>query len=332
MKKYIHITLIAILSISCQVDNIGPILDSEVDLIFFMTDGIDVAENSTEDIVVELGSIKGGNSATLTLGGTAVRDENYTLSDDLNISFTEGIYTARITISLIDNLLPEDDHTIILSLPEGQGYSESNRREFIINIINNEVSSGIVVVPISASNDDVEEGETGPLDFDSSDLELGEFDTGGTPDRGLQTIGLRFNGITIPANAKINAANIQFTTDTPGSGPVELTIYGENTGDATAYVDVDFNVSTREKTTANAVWSVPPWLAEGDNGAAQKTVDLATVVQEIVSRPDWSSDNSINFIMVHTGVSVGVTDNDVGREAVTFDDGSAPVLTIDWEL
>lgn len=332
MKKYINTILIALLSISCQVDNIGPVLDSEIDLIFFMEDGIDVAENSTEDIVVEIGSIKGGNSALLTVGGTAVEGTDYTLSGDLNLSFAEGIYSTSITISLIDNLNPEDDHTIILSLPEGQGYSENYRREFTVNIINNEVSSGTVVVPISATNDDVEEGATGPLDFDSSDLELGEFDTGGTPDRGLQTIGLRFNGIAIPANATITAASIQFTTDTPGSGDAELTIYGENIGNATEYIDENFNVSSRAKTTANAVWAIPPWLAAGDNGAAQKTVDLSGVVQEIVNRADWEADNSINFIMVHTGVSVGVTANDAGREAETFDGSDAPILTIVWEL
>ncbi|MEO9803854.1 MAG: hypothetical protein ABJF04_11425 [Reichenbachiella sp.] len=332
MRKYIHIILIVILSVSCQVDNIGPVLDSNIDLIFFMEDGIDVNENSTEPILVEIGSIKGGNSAQLTLGGTAVEGTDYTVTGDLNLSFAEGIYSTSISISLIDNLNPDDDNTIIVSLPEGQGYSENSRREFVVNIINNEVSSGTVVSAISASNDDVEEGATGPLDFDSSDLELGEFDTGGTPDRGLQTIGLRFNGIAIPANVTITSASIQFTTDTPGSGAAELTIYGENVGNATEYIDVDFDVSNRPKTTANAVWAIPEWLAAGDKGAAQKTVDLSAIVQEIVNRADWTADNSINFIMVHTGVSVGVTANDAGREAETFDGSDAPVLTIDWEL
>ncbi|MEO9872623.1 hypothetical protein [Ekhidna sp.] len=335
MKKYIYILFAAFASISCEVDNIGPLLN-DLDIIFFVEDEVSVKEDQSTDVIVELNSIKGGNSATLTLGGTAVEGVDYTIVGGLDITFPEGIFTASIAITLIDNLNPDDDHAIILSLPEGQGYSDSTKREFIVNIINNEVSSGTVVSAISTTNDDVEEGATGPLDFDSSDLELGEFDTGGTPDRGLQTIGLRFNNIDIPANATITSASIQFTTDTPGSGDAELTIYGENVGNSTEFVDEDFNVSTRDRTTANTVWSIPVWVAEGDKSDAQRTADLSAIVQEIVNRDDWSAQNNMSFIMIHTGISAGVTSNDAGREAETVDgtdDGvDAPVLTIEWEI
>lgn len=335
MKKYIFLALITILSISCETDNIGPLL-TDLDVIFFLEDGMEISENSTDDIVVEIGSTKGGNSALLTLGGTATQGVDYTVTGDLNLSFAEEVYNTSITISLIDNLNPEDDHTLIVSLPEGQGYSANNRREFIVNILNNEVSSGIIVNAISATNDDVEEGETGQMGLDSSDLEFGEFDTSGTPDFGIQTIGLRFNGIEIPANATINSASIQFTADNTGSDPVELTIYGENVGSAAEYSSADFNVTSRSKTTSNAVWEVPQWLVGGEKGASQKTVDLSAVIQEIVSRPDWTPSNSINIIMEHSGPSIGVTSSSGGREAETFDgtEGGvdAPILTIDWEI
>lgn len=335
MKNITYILFAAFTTISCEVDNIGPLLD-DLDIIFFLEDGVSVREDQSTDVIVELSSTKGGNSATLSLGGTAVEGVDYTVNGGLDITFPEGVYSTSVSISLIDNLNPEDDHTIILSLPEGQGYSAENRREFTINIVNDEVSGGTVVSAISTTNDDVEEGATGPIDFDSSDLELGEFDTGGTPDRGLQTIGLRFNNIAIPANATIKSASIQFTTDTPGDGQAEMTIFGENVGNSTEFIDVDFNVSSRAKTTSSSVWSIPVWVAEGDKTEAQQTSDLSAIVQEIVNRSDWSVENSISFIMTHTGPSEGVTANDAGREAETIDGTGggvdAPVLTIIWEI
>ncbi len=335
MKKYIYIILVAIVALSCEVDNIGPILDDDIDRIFFDTDSIGRFENDPNDIVVRVSSIKPGRSTTITLGGTAVRDVDYVLTGDLNLSFGESgdaAYNQYLFISLIDNSAGDDDKTIILSLPSGQGLSETNRRELIISIVNNDVSSGTVEVPISATNDDVEEGQfDGALDFDSSDLELGEYDTGGTPDRGLQTIGLRFNNIQIPQNVNILSASIQFTADNTGSDPVQLTIYAENIGNAPEYANA-FGVTSRDRTTANAVWNVPPWLTVGESGAPQKTLDLSAVVQEVLDRDDWQAGNSINFIMEHSGPSVGVTSNSGGREAETFDGTAAPVLIIDWEL
>lgn len=335
MKKYIYIVLAVIGGLSCEVDNIGPVLDDNIDRIFFDVDSIGRFENDPEPILVRVSSIKPGRSTIITLGGTAIRDVDYILTGDLNLSFGESgdaAYNQNLSISLIDNSAGEDDKTITLSLPTGQGLSETNRRELTISIINNDVSSGTIEVPISATNDDVEEGQVdGALDFDSSDLELGEFDTGGTPDRGLQTIGLRFNNIQIPQNVNILSAAIQFTADNTGSNPVQLTIYGENIGNAPEYAN-DFGVTNRDKTVANAVWNVPPWLMTGESGIAQKTLDLSALVQEIADRGDWGAGNSINFILEHSGPSVGVISNADGREAETFDGTAAPILIIDWEL
>ncbi len=181
--------------------------------------------------------------------------------------------------------------------------------------------------------DDVEEASsTGMIDGSSSDLELGEFDTTGDPDYGLQTIGLRFENVTIDPGASILGAAIQFTCDATGAGPVQLTIYGENIGDSPIFEeDVQYTVTSRSRTSANAVWDVLPWLNVGDSGVEQRTVDLYEIVQEIIDRGDWVSGNNMTFILEHSGPSIGVTDSDNGREAEAGDDDDSAILKIIYE-
>ena len=45
----------------------------------------------------------------------------------------------------------------------------------------------------------------------------------------------------------------------------------------------DFNISTREKTDASVAWSPVDWESN-ESGPAQQTVDLSTIVQEIINR------------------------------------------------
>ena len=191
-----------------------------------------------------------------------------------------------------------------------------------------------LTVLISADEDDVEEGaNNGAIALTSSDLELGEYDTW-TQDgieQGLQTIGLRFNSITIPASATIVEAYIQFTCDKEGALDAEMTFYGENVGNSAVYDETPYGVTSRTKTTANAVWVIPEWVAAGDAGDAQKTVDLASIVQEIVNRGDWASGNSMNFIMEPSGSSLGVTDPDGGREAEAGVGDDSATLVIIYE-
>lgn len=192
-----------------------------------------------------------------------------------------------------------------------------------------------LVVEITESGDDVEEGAlNGAMALSSSDLEIGEYDTW-TQDgveQGVQTLGLRFNAIDIPATANILSASIQFTCDATGAEPVEMTIYGEAVGNASAFTETPYDVSSRTKTTENVVWNVPEWINEGDAGVAQQTVDLNNIVQEIVSREDWVPGNSMVFILAPSGISTTVTSSSAGREAEAIDGSAASVLTIIYEM
>lgn len=214
---------------------------------------------------------------------------------------------------------------------------ESNGLPFTV------VESLTLVVPLSSDLDDAEEGAlNGAMALESSDLELGEYDTwtqtdpntGLEVEQGVQVIGVRFNNISIPAGATILSATIQFECDATGSEDVELTIFGEKSTNAAAYEDHPalYNISNRTKTTASAVWSVAPWLNVGDRGLAQRTVDLSDILTEIIGQSGWSSGNSISFIMVPSGPSIGYTESSGGREAEADVGDDAAELTIIYDI
>ncbi|GAA3617596.1 IPT/TIG domain-containing protein [Flavivirga amylovorans] len=248
-------------------------------------------------------------------------------ANDNNVSFngTSFALVVSATTTQLVVIVPSDATTGPISV-EIESLLAVSSTPFTID-------STTLVYTINSVEDDVEEAVDGRMTLDSADLELGEFDTFGTPDVGLQKIGLRFNGVMLPSNATILNASIQFVADqTPGSNPTEMTIYGEAIGDALPYTDVINNLSDRTLTTSSAIWSIPPWNGT-EAGPNQQTVDISNIIREIRDLGDWASGNSMNFIFEATGVSAGATANNVGREAETYDDanpqeGARLIITI----
>lgn len=192
----------------------------------------------------------------------------------------------------------------------------------------------LTVTPIRDGDDDVEEvafnpdpvppgDSVGTMDLGSSDLELGETSS----DDGVQHIGLRFNLIGIPSGVTITNANIQFESDTNGSNPVEYIIYGEAVGNSEPFEDRLNNITNRSLTSSNIVWNIPGWNRD-DKGPEQLTVDISSIIQEIIDRDDWVPANSITIIMLASGVSLEATTRSGGREAKTFNDDAAPELLL----
>jgi len=272
--------------------------------------------------ITSISPVRGKIGDVVTITGT---DFSSTPSD--NIVKFNGVQ-ASVSVSTTTS--------ITTSVPAGAATGE-------VTVTRDRESNGLLFevfeshsfsVPITESWDDVEEGAlNGAMANESSDLEIGEYDTWtqNEIEQGVQTLGLRFNNIDIPANANILSANIQFTCDDTGSDPCEMTIYGENVGNALPFTEDFYNVTTRAKTQENVVWSVPPWLNTGDAGAAERTSDIASIVQAIVNRSDWSGGNSMVFIFSPSGVSLGVTSNSAGREAEAIDGTAVSVLTIIYE-
>jgi PKD repeat protein len=172
---------------------------------------------------------------------------------------------------------------------------------------------------ISAGSDDVEEGVSGTVYNNSTDLEL-VYDSYNS--QGDQLVGLRFTNLSIPQGAFITSAYIQFTCDEASSASTSLTIRGEASDNSAAFTTANFNVSSRSTTSSNIAWLPPAWSTVGQASAAQRTPDISALVAEIVSRPGWTSGNSLSLIVIGTGARIA--------EAYEGSSTLAPELVINY--
>ena len=175
-----------------------------------------------------------------------------------------------------------------------------------------------VEVRVSASSDDAEERASGSTNLTSSDLEL-VFDAGGN-----QTVGLRFNQLAIPQGATILNAHVLFKSDETNSVATSLTIQGEAADNTVTFASTDGNITLRPRTTAAVDWSPLPWTIRKETGPDQQTPDIRSVIQEIVSRLDWTSGNSLVIIISGTGERTAESFNGVPAEA--------PMLHVEYTM
>ncbi len=181
------------------------------------------------------------------------------------------------------------------------------------------VSTGNVIVRVRVASgpDDVEESATGLMYLDSTDLEL-------VYDGENQVIGLRFNGVNLPRNAVIVNAYVQFKVDETPSTATTLTIRGEASPNAAAFTTATQNASSRTLTAASVNWIPLVWLTVSAAGPAQRTPNLAPVIQQIISLPGWGSGNSIVLVITGSGKRV--------VEAFEGNAAGAPLLVIEYNL
>ncbi len=177
--------------------------------------------------------------------------------------------------------------------------------------------AGTIEVRVNAGTDDAEEKSTGSVSLTSSDLEL-------TVDNSnQQVVGLRFNSLNLPQGATIQNAYLQFQADESGSNPTTLVIHGHAINNAPTFTSTNGNVSSRTKTNASVPWSPAPWN-KGDAGSAQRTPNIASVIQEVISRPGWSAGNSLAVIVTGTGTRTAESYNAVPA--------SAPLLHVEYSV
>ncbi|MGD9049251.1 MAG: hypothetical protein PVF77_14430, partial [Anaerolineae bacterium] len=177
------------------------------------------------------------------------------------------------------------------------------------------LDAAIVEVRVAASSDDAEEAADGEVDLSSSDLEL-------VFERSLQTVGMRFNGVELPQGAEIVHAYLQFQVDETTSEATSLTIQGQDVGHAETFTSASGDISSRSRTAASVAWSPAPWPTRGEAGPDQRSPNIASVIQEIVDRPGWSSGNSLAIIVTGTGKRVA--------EAYDGDPAGAPLLHVEY--
>ncbi len=185
---------------------------------------------------------------------------------------------------------------------------------------------GLVAIPtvigntleirVSAGSDDAEERNPTDISLTSSDLEL-------TIDTSVnQMVGMRFNGITIPPGATITNAYIQFQVDETSNTTTNLTIQGQSIDNAPTFTNSNGNISNRTLTGSAVPWSPSDWTSVGDAGLAQRTPDIALVIQEIVGLTGWANGNSMVIIITGAGRRVA--------ESYNGQAGAAPLLHVEY--
>jgi hypothetical protein len=238
---------------------------------------IDLAASASLDGTV---TDDGNPSGTLTTTWTKVSGPGTVTFANANAVDTTatfslaGSYVVRLTAN-DGQLSASDDAAITVTTSGGGGDS--------------------VDVRVAAASDDAEQAPSGSVDTGSSDLELV------ADGSAIQTVGLRFANVAIPPGAAIESAWIQFMADETSSDATALTIQGEAADNAAPFTTGTNNVSARPRTAASLGWSPPAWNLVGEAGAAQRTPELAAVVQQIVSRGGWQSGNAMAFIVTGSG-------------------------------
>jgi len=172
-----------------------------------------------------------------------------------------------------------------------------------------------LTVRVAASSDDAEEGSSGRISLVSSDLEL-------VYDKSDQTVGLRFINLNLDQGTTITQAYIQFQTSEVSSSNTSLIILGQYSGHAETFSRDQYDISSRPTTTASVLWSPPAWNTIGEAGPDQQSPDVASIIQEIICRPDWVNGNSI--VIIITGIGKRTAESYNGRS------GAAPLLHIEY--
>lgn len=235
------------------------------------------------------------NTAGLNIiSGTVFSDENQNQSQNGSES---GVANATIRLyddADCDGQIDAGESILATTTSNGNG-------EYSFNS-----TFGITVEQrISQSSDDADEST---LSLTSSDLDIAQ-----------SAVALRFTQLEIPQGATISSAYIEFTAEANKSGSYSVTIEGVDVDNASTF-SASQNLGALARTTQNETMS----------GSSSWTLDetynspsLVSIVQEIVNRSGWASNNAMAFI-INTGSG--------DRDAYSYDNdaGKAPRLIVEY--
>ncbi|HEU4515271.1 MAG TPA: hypothetical protein VFR87_19335 [Nocardioidaceae bacterium] len=232
------------------------------------------------------------------------------------VSGPDGVVFADSTSPTTTATFPSQG-TFVLRLTATDGAATS-ADELTVTVLpaGSDTDAQVVETRVSAGSDDVEQRLSGWATLVSSDLEL---TTDGTRE---QVVGLRFAGLQVPQGATVTTAYLQFRADEVSTGAAALSVKAEASDNAPTYTNTSGNVTARATTSASVAWSPPDWLVVGESGARQRTPDLSSLVQAVVSRSGWAKGNALALQVSGTG----------RRTAEAFEGGPsvAPLLHVEF--
>jgi Tfp pilus tip-associated adhesin PilY1 len=195
-------------------------------------------------------------------------------------------------------------------------YDGSSAGAPLLHVEYNDGTAQEVNIRVSQGSDDAEESSSGTVNATgSSDLEL-------VYDGSNQTVGIRFQHVSIPKNATITNAYLEFEIDEAGSDATNLTIHGQAHDNPSEFIASNNNISGRTITTSSVTWNnVEAW----DAGAQMSRIDIGKdVISDLVKDRSiswgygtWSSktDDGYTSDIEYTKIHVGCSFNDDTQQA-----------------
>jgi len=173
------------------------------------------------------------------LGGTALRGLDYRTSGSVSVDPNESI--VEISIVVEDDMMDEDDETIILTLVGGSGYDVGNNNEYTLTIIDNDDPQVNFIQSSSTTSEDVGSLDVRVLLLRASPV---SFDLNFSAGEGTATLGEDYNILTsvnVPAHERLVYIPIMINDDQEpeGSETVILTL-----SDGPGYTAGDLGVHT----------------------------------------------------------------------------------------
>ncbi len=111
---------------------------------------------------------------------------------------------------------------------------------------------------------------------------------------GSYMAGMRFCKVDVPQGAHISNAVLTMRSAraySNGLGAVRTPIYAEATDDAAAFDESGRRVNNLTKTNTSVVWDLSSAVWERD--AWYESVDISSVIQEVIDRSGWSAGNAL---------------------------------------
>lgn len=127
---------------------------------------------------------------------------------------------------------------------------------------------------------------------------------------GTYTNGWRFLAIAVPQGSTINTATFSYKFTTTSNDDLYADVHGEDQDNPGTFTTGASNISGRVQTTASAT------ISTASGGVDWQTVDVASIVQEIVNRGGWSSGNAMVII-------IDVTNSSSTGRVVAYDGDAA---------
>jgi hypothetical protein len=187
-----------------------------------------------------------------------------------------------------------------------------------VTVTVSEVTAGVKNVTILAGTDDAEEYAKGTVLTGDADIDL-VYDS---KTSGLQTVGLYFRNLGIPAGSVVTRAYIQFTAFRKTTASCSLIISGEDRLSPDDFTSGNYNLSSRAKTFAKVPWVPPGWTKVG---VAQQSPDLASLINEIISDNSGAAIDKLVFLITNNGTGTGT------RAAYSYESSPASAALLHME-